>query len=49
VQLKEADDYSYVTPVLVFSRADVNVSGRQAGNVYVVARQDLRSLLLDQG
>lgn len=49
VQLKEADAYSYVTPVLVFSRAKVNVSGGQAGNVYVVARQDLRSLLLDLG
>jgi Holliday junction resolvase-like predicted endonuclease len=49
VQVKEADNYRYVTPILVFSRANINIPGGQVGNVYVVARQDLRSLLLSQG
>lgn len=48
-QLKEADDYRYVTPVIAFSKAKVDVPGGKVEGVYVVARQNLRALLLNQG
>ena len=49
LQVRKQEGFSFVTPILSFSEAKVEIPGNRIRNVYVVERADLVSLLRSLG